>query len=107
MIASPTLPAYRYDPYARRLTRESYGHEEMLALRAAAVCTARRATRRWGLILGALGRQGNAHTMRLVEAHLERRGIPHVELLLSEIFPGKLALFDDVECLGADRVSCG
>ncbi len=26
MIANPTIPAYRYDPYARVFTRERYDH---------------------------------------------------------------------------------
>ncbi len=97
MIANPTLPAYRYDPYSRTLTRESYSHSEMLSLRSTAISTARSA-RKWGLILGALGRQGNPHTLTLIENHLTARGIPFINLLLSEIFPSKLALFDDVDC---------
>ncbi|OTB04224.1 hypothetical protein M426DRAFT_59158 [Hypoxylon sp. CI-4A] len=97
MIHNPAIPAYRYDPYSRRLTRETYGHEEMQSLRRDAIGTARRA-RRWGLILGSLGRQGNPHTMALIEAKLREMGIPFVNLLLSEIFPGKLAAMRDVEC---------
>lgn len=97
MIANPSIPAYRYDPYSRRLTREEYSHEEMLHSRSSAITQAKTA-KKWGLILGALGRQGNPHTLTLIENHLNKRGIPFVNLLLSEIFPGKLALFDDVDC---------
>lgn len=97
MIANPLLPTYRYDPYSRRLTRESYSHDTMLSSRSHAITTAKKA-RKWGLILGALGRQGNPHTLTLIENKLSARGIPFVNLLLSEIFPGKLAVFDDVEC---------
>ncbi|RGP70649.1 diphthamide biosynthesis 1 [Fusarium sporotrichioides] len=97
MIHNPTIPAYRYDPYSRKLTRETYGHEEMQSLRRTAIHSARTA-RKWGLILGALGRQGNPHTLSLIEKELKARGIPVVHLLLSEIFPGKLALMSDVEC---------
>ncbi|PHH90612.1 hypothetical protein CDD83_3171 [Cordyceps sp. RAO-2017] len=50
------------------------------------------------MILGSLGRQGNPHTLALVERRLEARGIPCVRLLLSEIFPAKLALMSDVDC---------
>jgi 2-(3-amino-3-carboxypropyl)histidine synthase len=32
MIANPTIPAYRYDPYQRVLTREEYAHGEMRAV---------------------------------------------------------------------------
>ncbi|KFA61183.1 hypothetical protein S40285_02182 [Stachybotrys chlorohalonatus IBT 40285] len=97
MIHNPSIPAYRYDPYSRKLTRETYGHDEMQSVRRSAISTARNA-RKWGLILGSLGRQGNPHTMALIERRLTERGIPWVNLLLSEIFPGKLALMSDVEC---------
>lgn len=97
MIHNPTIPAYRYDPYSRRLTHETYDHDTLLKDRSAALTAARKA-KRWGLILGSLGRQGNPHTMTLIEQHLTRMGIPWINLLLSEIFPGKLALMNDVEC---------
>lgn len=97
MIHNPSIPAYRYDPYSRKLTRETYGHDEMQSIRRSAIATARGA-RKWGLILGSLGRQGNPHTMALIEKRLTEMGIPWVNLLLSEIFPGKLATMGDVEC---------
>ncbi|PTB59412.1 hypothetical protein M431DRAFT_491018 [Trichoderma harzianum CBS 226.95] len=97
MIHNPAIPAYRYDPYSRKLTRETYGHDEMQSVRRSAIQTARKA-RRWGLILGSLGRQGNPHTLALIERELAERGIPKIDLLLSEIFPGKLAMMSDVEC---------
>ncbi|KAF2843009.1 Diphthamide biosynthesis protein 1 [Patellaria atrata CBS 101060] len=96
MIHNPSLPAYRYDPYSRRLTHETYDHGELYRLRSAAVMLARHA-RKWGIILGSLGRQGNPHTMTLIENLLAERGIPVVNVLLSEIFPGKLAMMADVE----------
>jgi 2-(3-amino-3-carboxypropyl)histidine synthase len=97
MIHNPTIPAYRYDPYSRRLTHEVYDHETLLSDRSKALTGARKA-KKWGLILGALGRQGNPHTMTMIENELRSRGIPWVNLLLSEIFPGKLAMMPDVEC---------
>ncbi|KAL1966131.1 hypothetical protein VTN77DRAFT_4879 [Rasamsonia byssochlamydoides] len=97
MIHNPSIPAYRYDPYSRTLSRETYEHEEMQALRRDAIAAAQ-AAKKWGIILGSLGRQGNPHTMVLIEHHLRERGIPFVNLLLSEIFPGKLAAMSDVEC---------
>lgn len=97
MIQNPLIPAYRYDPYSRTLSRETYHHDEMHSLRRDAIATARGA-RKWGIILGALGRQGNPHTMAMIENHLVRNDIPFVNLLLSEIFPGKLAAMKDVEC---------
>ena len=98
MIHNPTIPAYRYDPYSRRLTHETYDHATLLADRSKALTSARQAKKCWGLILGSLGRQGNPHTMTLIENHLRAQGIPFINLLLSEIFPGKLAMMDEVEC---------
>ena len=97
MIHNPSLPAYRYDPYSRKLTREIYEHEEMLDLRRQAIKSAQKA-KKWGLILGSLGRQGNPHTMTLIENNLSQRGIPFINLLLSEIFPGNLAMMSDIDC---------
>ena len=97
MIHNPSLPAYRYDPYSRKLTRETYDHHEMHDLRRDAINTAKKA-KKWGLILGSLGRQGNPHTMTMIEQHLNTQGTPFINILLSEIFPGKLAMMDDVDC---------
>ena len=97
MIANPSIPAYRYDPYSRTLTRETYNHEEMFSLRSQAISGAKTA-KKWGLILGSLGRQGNPHTLTMIENHLNSQGVPFVRLLLSEIFPGKLAQMADVDC---------
>ena len=36
--------------------------------------------------------------MTMIENYLTQKGIPWVNLLLSEIFPGKLAMMEDVEC---------
>ncbi|KAI9791868.1 MAG: Diphthamide biosynthesis protein 1 [Peltula sp. TS41687] len=97
MIHNPEIPAYRYDPYSRKFTRETYDHTEMQDLRRDAIASARKA-KKWGLILGSLGRQGNPHTMTMIENHLNQQGIPFINILLSEIFPGKLALMGDVDC---------
>ena len=80
MIANPTVPAFRYDPYSKKLTREYYEHGLMRATRNDAVQSARMNIKKimqhsddgadksavakleapaWGLILGTLGRQGN------------------------------------------------
>jgi 2-(3-amino-3-carboxypropyl)histidine synthase len=73
MIANPSVPAFRYDPYSKKFTRERYDHKEMRHIRHQAVESARRAipsketpgtplnenTPMWGVILGTLGRQGS------------------------------------------------
>jgi 2-(3-amino-3-carboxypropyl)histidine synthase len=96
MIANPDLPLYRYDPYAKALTRETYDHARMRQLRRDAVQRATGA-RRWGLVLGTLGRQGNPLILRHLQQLLSSLGLPWVTILLSEVFPAKLAAFPDVE----------
>jgi len=80
MIANPDLPAFRYDPYSKKLTRERYDHKEMQSVRDNAVQEARRSLTilseihistaeesppLWGVILGTLGRQGNLKQMQV------------------------------------------
>ena len=97
MIHNPTIPAYRYDPYSKKLTSESYNHQEMQTLRRTAISAARDA-QKWGLILGTLGRQGNPNTLDMLEARLAHQGRDFVRVALSEVFPAKLALMRDVDC---------
>lgn len=130
MIANPTIPAFRYDPYSKKLTRERYDHREMRTAREDAVSTARKSIQNlevnlatdttapgaaplWGVILGTLGRQGNfrqlqvlllsgisshirAHTLQALTKQLSQSStsIPYMPILLSELSPAKLALFD-------------
>ena len=96
MIQNPHLPAFRYDPYSRKLTHEAYNHAEMHTLRRAAVLRARGA-HKWGLILGTLGRQGNIHTLEALERTARQQGKTVVRVALSEVFPAKLALLTDVD----------
>lgn len=79
MIANPDVPAFRYDPYSKKLTRERYDHLEMQTVRNDAVQTARKSIAAfspdspspespvplWGVILGTLGRQGNVKQMQV------------------------------------------
>lgn len=64
MIANPSVPAFRYDPYEKKFTREYYGHEEMRGMRQEAITKARNATK-FGLILGTLGRQGSPAVLQV------------------------------------------
>ncbi|KNE65319.1 diphthamide biosynthesis enzyme Dph1/Dph2 domain-containing protein [Allomyces macrogynus ATCC 38327] len=95
LIHNPDLPAYRYDPYSSTLTRERYDHVEMRRARRDAITTAQRATK-WGVILGTLGRQGSPDILTWLRAQLTARGIPHVVVCMSEIFPARLNEWKDV-----------
>jgi 2-(3-amino-3-carboxypropyl)histidine synthase len=96
MIHNPQLEAYRYDPYGKVLTRERYGVEAMKRSRHAAIEGAKSA-KRWGVILGTLGRQGNPAILGHLRRCLKQAGKQVVLVLLSEVFPAKLALFGQVE----------
>ncbi|AOW07548.1 Diphthamide biosynthesis protein 1 [Yarrowia lipolytica] len=96
MIHNPDIPAYRYDPYSRKLTREYFDQVEMVSVRKRAIQTAKNA-KTIGLILGTLGRQGNTATLDMLQEKLNSKGYETHIVLLSEIFPAKLALFDGVD----------
>ena len=94
MIANPTVQAYRYDPYSKVFSREYYDHEKMKNNRNAEIQRAAEGSR-WGLILGTLGRQGHPRVLTSLETKIKQSGRTVVHLLMSEIFPQKLALMDD------------
>ncbi|KAJ7638595.1 putative diphthamide synthesis protein-domain-containing protein [Roridomyces roridus] len=102
MIANPSVPAFRYDPYSKKLTRERYDHRQMHEVRDDAVQTARKSISSasdaplWGVILGTLGRQGSFKQLQAITNQLEGSDtpIPYIPILLSELSPAKLALFN-------------
>ncbi|KAG1755947.1 putative diphthamide synthesis protein-domain-containing protein [Suillus lakei] len=115
MIANPSVPAFRYDPYSKKITRELYNHEEMRTIRDDAVQKARKSITAfsqtsdshgvvaptdknpiWGIILGTLGRQGSFKQMQAITHQLStsKTDIPYIPILLSELSPAKLALFN-------------
>lgn len=96
MIHNPKVPAFRYDPYSRKFTREGYDKKQMVEVRKNAVEIAKNA-QKFGIILGALGRQGNPITVEKMEEKLKANGKTVVKIILSEIFPQKLAMFDDID----------
>lgn len=96
MIHNPNIPAFRYDPYNRKFTREGYDQSRLVELRTEAIETATGA-KTFGLILGALGRQGNLATVEKLEQKLAAAGKTVVKIVLSEIFPQKLAMFDNID----------
>ncbi|KAI8104283.1 hypothetical protein M9434_002843 [Picochlorum sp. BPE23] len=94
MIANPSVKAYRYDPYGRVFTEESYDQVGMRKQRQEAIQKARGA-RRWGIILGTLGRQGNPRILDKVKGIMDSLGYEYVLVLLSEISPKKLSMMSD------------
>lgn len=96
MIANPKLKAFRYDPYDKKFTEETYDHKLMISNRLKAVETSKSA-KTFALILGTLGRQGNPSVLKTIQNKLRTQGKEEVVLLLSEIFPSKIELFKDVD----------
>ncbi|RLN91545.1 hypothetical protein BBJ28_00017772 [Nothophytophthora sp. Chile5] len=96
MIANPGLKAYRYDPYPKVLTIEKYDLPQMMKIRRAAIDQSKSA-KKFGIVLGTLGRQGNPTVLDRVKKLLEKSGKEYFVLLLSELFPDKLARFSDVD----------
>ncbi|GFZ48205.1 Diphthamide biosynthesis protein 1 [Saitozyma sp. JCM 24511] len=97
MIANPSVPAFRYDPYSKKFTRELYEHEEMRGVRADAVRKARKTlvesgSGSWAVVLGTLGRQGSLAVLKTIQSSLPTGSEPPLLLLLSELSPAKLAL---------------
>ncbi|TRY70810.1 hypothetical protein TCAL_01232, partial [Tigriopus californicus] len=96
MIANPKLKTYMYDPYSKKFSQEFYDHKLMKQNRKSMIDKAQEANV-WGIILGTLGRQGNPKILDHLEQKIKESGRKVVTLLLSEIFPQKLALMTDVD----------
>ncbi|CAO2833119.1 unnamed protein product [Amaranthus hypochondriacus] len=94
MIANPGVKAFRYDPYLGRLFLEEYDHEGMKNSRMKAVLKAREA-KSWGVVLGTLGRQGNPRILERLERKMEEKGMLKTIVLMSEISPSRIELFQD------------
>ncbi|WAR03301.1 DPH1-like protein, partial [Mya arenaria] len=95
MIHNPDIAAYRYDPYSKVFSREYYETEKMHEIRRTAIARASTA-QKIGIILGTLGRQGNPKILQHLKEEIEKSGRSCITVLLSEIFPDKLALFNDM-----------
>ncbi|KAL4223625.1 Diphthamide biosynthesis protein 1 [Mactra antiquata] len=96
MIHNPDIPAYRYDPYSKIFSREYYETDKMHKIRQDAIAKASHA-QNIGIILGTLGRQGNPKILQHLQDRITECGRKYVTVLLSEIFPDKLALFKNVD----------
>jgi 2-(3-amino-3-carboxypropyl)histidine synthase len=89
MIQNPTVPAYRYDPYAKQLTSERYDTEKMRGIRWSSIERAK-SCKTFGLILGTLGRQGSLGIFARIKKNLEDSGRTVIPFLMAEINPLKL-----------------
>jgi 2-(3-amino-3-carboxypropyl)histidine synthase len=91
MIANPTLRAFRYDPYSKKMTQEWYDTPKMKSLRGAAIVKSQlSSTKTFGIVLGTLGRQGNPAIVGRIMQLLRKHNKRYIVVLLSEVFPHKL-----------------
>jgi 2-(3-amino-3-carboxypropyl)histidine synthase len=101
MIANPNISAFRYDPYAKKLTRESYGFDDMYDQRMEAITKAVDVMKNggtFGFVLGTLGRQGNEAVYDKMIERLERHSSCRcVKVLLPEIIHDTLKAFDSID----------
>jgi len=101
MIANETIEAYKYDPYNKIFSREYYEFDKMKSNRKAqiekSVSASKSSTNSttYGLILSTLGRQGSPKILDNLMKKLDEKNKSHFLVLMSEIFPDKLKLFED------------
>ncbi len=103
MISNPQVSKfYRYDPYPKTLTEESYDHLKMKSIRYEAIEKARLKIQKkqqtnnravFGIILGTLGRQGNPALLTKLRNQIQKHNLKSFVVLASEITPSKLAFF--------------
>ncbi|KAJ8560266.1 hypothetical protein K7X08_004324 [Anisodus acutangulus] len=94
MIANPGIKTYRYDPFMGKLFVEEYDHNGMKEERKRAIEKAR-GVKNWGIVLGTLGRQGNPRILDRLEKKMSEKGMTWTVVLMSEISPMRIALFED------------
>jgi 2-(3-amino-3-carboxypropyl)histidine synthase len=101
MIANPQLKEnfYKYDPYCSELTHEYYDYQFTYSKRRNAIEGLRESnkTMNIGIIVGTLGRQGSLSVLNYIKERCEKQGHYVFVVLLSEITPSKLDLFDSEE----------
>lgn len=96
IIQNPHVKAFRYNPYNKSFTREEYDYKLMFDTRYNMIIKASKGNK-VGVVVGTLGKQGNPSVVNRIEELLKKYNKEYFVLLISEIFPDKLALFPDVD----------
>lgn len=101
MIANPQVKAYRYDPYLRKLTHETYEFDQMYEQRRGAINTAVKLMKEggtFGFILGTLGRQGSEKVYdRLIERLRKHTNCRFIKVMMPEVVQDTLKAFRSVD----------
>ncbi|GBE58974.1 Diphthamide synthesis [Babesia ovata] len=93
LIQNPGIRAFRFDPFNKTMSGESYDLETLHATRSDAIQRAKSA-KSVCLVLSMLGRQGNINILKNLTKMLETAQIEYHVRLLSEITLDKLAQLD-------------
>ena len=97
MMANPSIPAYKYDPYTQLCTREEFDFASMRASRFDSIIAAKNATH-FGVILGAIGRQGNPAILSDIVRILKSKQLSYTLIIMDEeITESRLAKYCDVQ----------
>lgn len=97
MMANPQIPAYKYDPYTKICTKEEYDHGAMKQDRLQSIGKAQ-AAKHFGVILGAIGRQGNPAIVSDIVKHLQSRNLNYTLVVMDEeIMESRLENYTEVE----------
>ncbi|CDR96900.1 diphthamide biosynthesis protein 2-related domain containing protein, putative [Babesia bigemina] len=93
LIQNPGIRAYRFDPFNKTISEESYDLDTLHSTRGDAIQRAKSA-KSVCLVLSMLGRQGNINILKNLTKMLETAQIEYHIRLLSEITLDKLAQLD-------------
>lgn len=101
MIANPTVEAFRYDPYSRKMTHEAYAFDEMYDQRWSAIkktAEIMKSGGTLGFVLGTLGRQGNERVFdTLIDRLQNNTKSDYVKVLMPEVLQEHLTAFENVD----------
>uniref|UniRef100_A0A3B0MPP5 2-(3-amino-3-carboxypropyl)histidine synthase subunit 1 n=1 Tax=Theileria annulata TaxID=5874 RepID=A0A3B0MPP5_THEAN len=106
LIQNPGIKLYRFDPFNKVFTEESYDLDALHRVRSKAILKARN-SKSVGIILSTLGRQGNINIMNNICNILSSKKIKHFKILVSEITIDHLKTLD-LDCfiqIGCPRLS--
>lgn len=103
MIRNSGKAFFKYCPFTRRMTRESYDFDEMIRIRREEIGKARKA-QHMGVILGSLGRQGSKKIMEKVVDKLRSAGKTVYRIVVPEINSEILDTFSFVDAFV--QISC-
>lgn len=102
MISNPSVEAYRYDPYSKKLTREEYNFDQMYQQRQSAINSAINCYKTGGTIgfvLGTLGRQGSEKVFDTLIKKLETncKRCKYIKVMMPEVIQDNLRMYSNID----------